>query len=341
MNYFKEVLPMSNSITMIAGIDAGNRNLKAVTTDKEVICPSTVGRGRESLLTMRGDKDMSLRYNGSLYFVGELADKESHDVSLALDETKTEHEHTVVLILAAVLMLAPPEARWITVKAVVGMPVFHYRDRALRQKLADRLMAKTHEVYFGGHNRYIQFEKVLPFPEGAAELFTILPQHPEYAAPDILVGNIHVGAWRTSYVALEAMEYRDRLSGTLPLGMHMALQMVKTKRLLHEIEHLANKNQNIADQLTSARRSIARQIVDNLRQHWTNLEDFQDIYVCGLGASMVKMYLPQAKIFPRPFGLVGRTIADAPHEQMATARGLYEVGVLEYGVPANDIPARH
>lgn len=328
---------MSNSITMIAGIDAGNRFLKAVTTYQEVICPSTVGQGREDLLRMQNkNNEMILRYEGSAYFVGELADKESHDVSLALDETKTEHKHTIVLILAAVLMLAPADTRWITVKAVVGMPVSHYRDRETRQKLIDRLKGKVHEVEVGGKKRCVQFTHVLPFPEGAAELFTILPHYPEYADKDTLIGNIHVGAWRTSYVALEAMDYVDRLSGSLPLGMHQALRMVKTKRLLHEIERLSKNNHDLAVQLNDARRSIARQISDNLRQHWTNLEDFNAIYICGLGASILQSFIPQAKVFPRPARLADRmVIADAPHEQMATARGLYEVGVLEFGLSAD------
>lgn len=334
---------MSNSCTLVAGIDAGNRNLKAVTGNKEVICPSTVGKGRTDMLRMNinpADSNLTLHYNGTTYFVGELAVKESHDVSLALDETKTEHEHTVVLILAAVLMLAPAEARWISVKAVVGMPVSHYRDNDIRTKLVDRLTCKTHEVVSGGHNRYIQFVSVLPFPEGAAELFTILPHYPEYASPDVLIGNIHVGAWRTSYVALEGMDYRDRLSDSLPLGMHQALQMIKTKRLMHEIERLAKRNEQLADELTQARYNIARQIVDNLRSHWSNLEDFQAIYVCGLGAPAVQRFLPQAQVLPRPAQLADRmVIANAPHEQMATARGLYDVGVLEYGIRSNDVPA--
>lgn len=333
---------MSNSCVLVAGIDAGNRNLKAVTHNKEVLCPSMVGQGRADLLRM-GDRcvdaaNMVLDYNNAIYFVGELANKESHDASLALDETKTEHDHTIVLILAAVLMLAPVDARWISVKAVIGMPVSHYRDRDIRQKLVDRLTAKTHEVKSGGHNRYIQFQEILPFPEGAAELFTILPQHPEYTGADVLVGNVHVGAWRTSYVALEGMDYRDRLSNTLPLGMHQALQMVHTKRLLHEIEHLAKKDRQIAAELSQARHLIARQIADNLRAHWTNLEDFEAIYVSGLGAAILKSYLPQAQVFPRPYGLADRMIvADAPHEQMATARGLYSIGVLKYGLPTDGI----
>lgn len=332
---------MTNSMELVCGIDAGNRYLKAVTTNKEIVCPSMVGQGRDDLLRMNPDANesaMILKYGDGTYFVGDLADRESENVSLALDESKVEHTNTIVLILAAVVMLAPPDVRWMDVNAVVGMPIDHFRNKETRQKLVDILTANVHNVYVGGKPRLVRFKSVMPFPEGAAELFTVLPAHPEYKCKDYTVGNIHVGAWRTSYVVLEGMEYRDRLSGTLPLGMHQALHMVKTNRMLHEIERVAVKNEELFRSLEESRDLKAKQIVDNLKAKWPHVDDFDAIYITGMGAGTVQKYLPQSRVMPKPKNIDGRILANAPHEQMATARGLYDVGVIRYGLPTIHIP---
>lgn len=293
---------------MLIGVDPGNHTTKACAREKHIKFPSTVGTGRECLLRRReNDSDLIVTANGKTYFVGALA-RESHDASLALDETRTDHEYTVILILTAVSLLAEKDG-WLNVTAVVGMPIIHYRDRAIRQRLVDRLTCQAHEVTVQGVRRVINFAQVIVFPEGAAALFSVMS--PEFESNRI--GIVDAGSWRSNYAVLDAMEYEDKNSGTLPLGMHQALLMVGENRLMHEVEAAAERDKELAAELAEARRSKARQLADSVRGKWSDM-DFFALFISGGGAQAVKEYFPAAVTMP-----------DA---QMANAKGLLKVGEL-------------
>lgn len=313
-------------MTLIIGIDPGNRYTKAVTADRSIVFPSTVGTGRDSLLRrgsgrenndqQQGNKqqaaqDITVTLNNKTYFVGHLA-RESHDASLALDETRANHEFTIILILTAVSLLADllnNKSPWLNVHAVVGMPIVHFKDRSIRQKLQDRLTCQAHEITVQGVRRVINFERVTPFPEGAAALFSVLS--PEFE--NNRIGIIDAGSWRSNYAVLDCMEYEDKNSNTLTIGMHQALLMVSGNRLLHEVEAAADRNPDLMRELTGARTKKARQLADSVRGKWSDM-DFFALYLSGGGAPALKEYFPSAIVMP-----------DA---QMANAKGLYQVEVL-------------
>lgn len=293
---------------LIIGVDPGNRFTKATSEHNEIIFSSTVGSGRNIIFKMNDNKSKSLiTINGNKYFVGSMATRESYDASLALDETRVEHENTVVLILTAVARVLKCNALWANVDLITGMPIIYYKEHRLRQRLIDKLRKQNYNIEFQGQKRVINFQSVTVFPEGAAALFSVIRE--EFKTNRI--GIIDVGSWRSNYCVLDEMEYEDKSSGTLPLGMHQALLMLDTNKLLHEIEDMPQQNKELKEQIEKARKAKARQIADAIRGKWTSA-DFFALYLAGGGAGYLKEFFPNAHIISDP--------------QMANARGLYKVG---------------
>ena len=71
-----------------------------------VLFPSAVGKGR--LLTLKSTysdlESLQLFYNDKHYFIGDLAKRESYDVSFAFQDNKINHENTLILILTVILI---------------------------------------------------------------------------------------------------------------------------------------------------------------------------------------------------------------------------------------------
>ena len=116
---------------IIKAVDAGYGYTKA--EPGGVIFPSTVGHGRNFNLKNEKSKNNTIIINGTKYFVGDLALKESYDASIVFTENKTNHENTIVLILTAIMKSIESQNifpdNFIHINLITGLPVMHIKQK--------------------------------------------------------------------------------------------------------------------------------------------------------------------------------------------------------------------
>ncbi|TYP56830.1 ParM/StbA family protein [Thermosediminibacter litoriperuensis] len=331
------------------GLDLGYGYVKGINeAGKAVVFPSLVGNAYErplkSLFENNQEKVIDNMHlvlmNGERYecFVGELAKRESRNVSYAFDQDKINHPNTRVLIAASCLLLFPEDKR--PVHLVTGLPLEQY----IHKKEEFREMLKGYKTLacFKGDEKVtvIKFDKITIFPQAAGAVYcAIMDDLHKYLVKGSYLGLVDIGFRTTDFIVFlveDQLILREDLSGTIDAGISslynaadkLFTQKTGSKLDVPEIMRLISEGRiffrgkllDFTEELRNVKAETARIIKDRLKAVWGNkLDFFNTVFLAGGGAKDLQAFLTD---------IYENTIL-LREPQLANARGFLKVAELE------------
>ncbi len=327
------------------GLDLGYGYVKGINEEgKAVIFPSLVGnaydRNLKGLFGTDFDKkldNMHLVLTGETkeeFFVGELARRESRNVSYAFDEDKINHPNTAALLSASCLLLFPEKN--MPVHLVTGLPLEQYIHK--KDEFRDMLLNFKKIAGFKDCDevKIIKFDKVTIFPQAAgAVYYAILDELKRFMINGSYIGLIDIGFKTTDYIVFMIdgkLILREDMSGTVNVGMshiHQTVDKIFTQKTgakldIPELIRLVRNGSiffrgeeiNMSKELSHISKEISKVIKDRLKAVWgSKLDFFHTVFFAGGGSKELFPYL--ADIHPNS------TIVDSA--QFANAKGFLRV----------------
>lgn len=298
--------------TQIIGLDIGRGYVKGYSlyNEKEYSClfKSVYGDGRNISLEDYNENPIYIEIEGNEYFVGDLSEKESMKCIRNAGDSKVSSV-VKILIYAALSEMAVSD----NVSIILGVPYKTFKKSTLK-KVQKTYRDSTVVVKNKINNsvKTVKIENISIFREADAALIYAMNGKVNDNKP---VGMVNIG-FRTTELSYfdKGFKFNDKLSTTIESGNQNALKIVQ-KRLvdngitksLPEIDSSVDypELKELAYELTS---NDTNEIIE---ETWNNLDEM-DIYVSGgtaLNLELNEKY---------------KVVDDS---QMATAKGLYEVGV--------------
>ncbi|KKC28804.1 ParM/StbA family protein [Caldanaerobacter subterraneus] len=331
------------------GLDLGYGYVKGVNeAGKTVVFPSLIGNAYERNLKILFENGFERKIdnmhliimNGQKqeYFVGELARRESRNVSYAFDEDKINHPNTKALIAASCLLLFPEDGR--PVHLVTGLPLEQY----IHKKEEFKEMLKDYKTIacFKGDERVkgIKFDKITIFPQAAgAVYFAVMEDLHRYLVKGSYLGLVDIGFKTTDFIVFlveDRLVLREDLSGTIDLGISavynaadkLFTQKTGSKLDVPELMRLTadgkiffkGKQLNFTEELKNIKAETARVIKDRLKAVWGNkLDFFNTVFLAGGGSKDLQEFLND----------IYENTVIVKDPQLANARGFLKVAELE------------
>lgn len=298
--------------TQIIGLDIGRGYVKAYSlyNEKEYEClfKSVYGDGRNISLEDYKENPIYIEIEGTEYFVGALSEKESMKCIRNAGDSKTSPV-AKILITTALSEIAVSD----NVSLMIGVPYKIFKKSTLKEiqkEYRDTTITVKNKI--NNSVKTIKIESVNIFREADAALIYAMNSRINEDKP---VGMVNIG-FRTTELSYfdKGFKFNDKLSTTIESGNQNALKIVQKKlvdigitKSLPEIDSADDypELKDLAYKLTS---DDTNEIIE---ETWNNLDEM-DIYVSG-GTSL-NLDLDEK------YSMV-------ENSQMATARGLYEVGV--------------
>lgn len=298
--------------TQIIGLDIGRGYVKGYSlyNDKEYSClfKSVYGDGRNISLEDYKKNPIYIELDGNEYFVGDLSEKESMKCIRNAGDSKVSPV-VRILISAALSKIAVSDS----VSLILGVPYKIFKKSTLKEvekEYRDSTIVVKNKI--NNSVKTIKIENVNIFREADSALIYAMGNRINENNP---VGMVNIG-FRTTELSYfdKGFKFNDKLSTTIESGNQNALKIVQ-KRLvdigitksLPEIDTADDypELKELAYKLTS---DDTNEIIE---ETWNNLGEME-IFVSGGTALNLKL---NAKY---------KVVDDS---QMATAKGLYEVGV--------------
>ena len=298
--------------TQIIGLDIGRGYVKGYSlyNDKEYSClfKSVYGDGRNISLEDYKKNPIYIELDGNEYFVGDLSEKESMKCIRNAGDSKVSPV-VRILISAALSEIAVSDS----VSLILGVPYKIFKKSTLKEvekEYRDSTIVVKNKI--NNSVKTIKIENVNIFREADSALIYAMGNRINENNP---VGMVNIG-FRTTELSYfdKGFKFNDKLSTTIESGNQNALKIVQ-KRLvdigitksLPEIDTADDypELKELAYKLTS---DDTNEIIE---ETWNNLGEME-IFVSGGTALNLKL---NAKY---------KVLDDS---QMATAKGLYEVGV--------------
>lgn len=298
--------------TQIIGLDIGRGYVKGYSlyNDKEYSClfKSVYGDGRNISLEDYKKNPIYIELDGNDYFVGDLSEKESMKCIRNAGDSKVSPV-VRILISAALSEIAVSDS----VSLILGVPYKIFKKSTLKEvekEYRDSTIVVKNKI--NNSVKTIKIENVNIFREADSALIYAMGNRINENNP---VGMVNIG-FRTTELSYfdKGFKFNDKLSTTIESGNQNALKIVQ-KRLvdigitksLPEIDTADDypELKELAYKLTS---DDTNEIIE---ETWNNLGEME-IFVSGGTALNLKL---NAKY---------KVVDDS---QMATAKGLYEVGV--------------
>ena len=298
--------------TQIIGLDIGRGYVKGYSlyNDKEYSClfKSVYGDGRNISLEDYKKNPIYIELDGNEYFVGDLSEKESMKCIRNAGDSKVSPV-VRILISAALSEIAVSDS----VSLILGVPYKIFKKSTLKEvekEYRDSTIVVKNKI--NNSVKTIKIENVNIFREADSALIYAMGNRINENNP---VGMVNIG-FRTTELSYfdKGFKFNEKLSTTIESGNQNALKIVQ-KRLvdigitksLPEIDTADDypELKELAYKLTS---DDTNEIIE---ETWNNLGEME-IFVSGGTALNLKL---NAKY---------KVVDDS---QMATAKGLYEVGV--------------
>nr|VFJ46455.1 MAG: plasmid segregation protein ParM [Candidatus Kentron sp. FM]VFJ74159.1 MAG: plasmid segregation protein ParM [Candidatus Kentron sp. FM]VFK07241.1 MAG: plasmid segregation protein ParM [Candidatus Kentron sp. FM] len=222
----------------ILGIDIGFGFTKATNGKDSIIFKSIFGEAaqiqfRDQLLDQAGPESyLHLEIDGTPYFVGELAERQSNVCSFTLDHSQFVESFAKTMALGAMASLMPESA---SVRIVTGLPVGYYQNQ--RDRLAGILRGRHDLVHINakGKRRELAINvvqvRVIPQPFGTL-LDNMLSEVVEISDKRFAqgkVGVIDVGFRTSDYTIADATKYSERGSHTTDSGIAQGFALIANK----------------------------------------------------------------------------------------------------------------
>lgn len=193
-------------VEVIVGLDTGRNEVKAIAKSQQLSFPSAIGIHRELKMERElAESDMILVYEGKKYYVGSIAEIESHDGTKNFLKSKA-HADTKLLGLVAIHRLVQTGDH---VHLVICHPIENHKGQD-KAKLKEMFIGE-HQVTLNGLTKQIIVESVSVTSECACALFAI------DGIPTLAHG-LDIGSATVNYATWYKGNWVDRLSGTLPYG---------------------------------------------------------------------------------------------------------------------------
>lgn len=298
----------------VIGLDIGRGYVKGYSKYngmvKECLFKSVFGDGR-NIDFEKYENPIYIDFESVSYFVGSLAEKESITPIRNSDDSKVSFTMRI-LVAAALNEIAVADE----VKLMMGVPYKSFRKTTLKEVI-DTYKGKTFKVkdkIKGGHKE-IRISDISIFREGDAALFHTLEGK---INEDKAVGMVSIGFRSTEMSFFEkGFVFNDKLSDTLEAGNQDALTMVqkqlKDRGIIRELNEIDSSNDY--DELKKVAYIMASEsTAQRIASKWKNIDEME-VYVSG-GTALHMTFDNRFKV--------------SKDAQMATAKGLFEVGMEQF-----------
>lgn len=298
----------------VIGLDIGRGYVKGYSKYngmvKECLFKSVFGDGR-NIDFEKYENPIYIDFESVSYFIGSLAEKESITPIRNSDDSKVSFTMRI-LVAAALNEIAVADE----VKLMMGVPYKSFRKTTLKE-VVDTYKGKTFKVkdkIKGGHKE-IRISDISIFREGDAALFHTLEGK---INEDKAVGMVSIGFRSTEMSFFEkGFVFNDKLSDTLEAGNQDALTMVqkqlKDRGIIRELNEIDSSNDY--DELKKVAYIMASEsTAQRIASKWKNIDEM-DVYVSG-GTALHMTFDNRFKV--------------SKDAQMATAKGLFEVGMEQF-----------
>lgn len=339
-------------------VDIGYGFVKAISSSgKRALFPSVVGSGRERglasfLETSKKEIDESelhVKVNGKHYFVGEMALRNSSDVSRVFDRVRFNHEYTMILLHVAIQLVADPAEDEIVI--YTGLPLDYYKTQVkdFTTKLYEPF--PTLEWQFGHSLLQMKRNRIVEarvFPQALSAIWaTLINADGRFTQPELMVEGSQVAVidigFRTTDICVVEMKQGGgfipvlNLSDTLDIGVVNLYENVKSayqditggaelseskisKLLKTNTIRYKGKQFDLSEPIQKAHEAVVTSIFDRIHKLWKNEADtFDQIFLVGGGSHVFSDY------FNRQQPEMYKLIVDS---QFANAIGYYRIGKM-------------
>ncbi len=297
------------------GVDVGFGFTKATAGGEYIIFKSIIGEYTDiqfhlGLEEESWEDNLQVKLGDSMYFLGELAEKQSSVREYTLDQNKLIREFVKILAISAIGLLAEDREN---ISVVTGLPVGYYRRDARKMQ---EILQGIHRIEYlgeGGKSKEKQITisrvKIIPQPMGS--VFNLLldengsPTNKKIASQKI--GIVDIGFRTTDFVLLDHLRYIDRGSSTTDNGMSRCFSLIANKLrqktgISVELHRLYNaifsgsirirgKEYNITNLKNRVYSHFASQISNDINRIWENDWDIDLIILTGGGAKELFEYI--------------------------------------------------
>ncbi|MDX8398269.1 MAG: ParM/StbA family protein [Mariprofundaceae bacterium] len=302
----------------IIGIDIGFGFTKASDGKDFKVFKSIYGEAvdfqfKESLLKSTDDEDQHIQVDvdGTSYFIGELAERQSANRQFTLDQTQFVANATKILALAAISLFSNQSRQ--SFKVVVGLPIGHYRQ--YKNELTS-LLRQTHTITSRsgtGDNQPLQIAisnvSVIPQPIGSVmdRLLDSNGKATDQRFASEKIGIIDIGFKTCDFTISDKARYSERGSLTTQSGISKAFEIVASKlkdscginielyRLFHAIEtgniKVRGKGYDLRKITQQAFQQLAANIASDANRIWNDDWDMDSIMITGGGGAVLASYL--------------------------------------------------
>lgn len=299
----------------ILGIDIGFGFSKCLGDDKSVIFKSLLGDAVEMPFWSDFGLDGSNEYlyatiDNTTYFIGELAEHQSNVRHFTLDQEKMLADFVKVLALTGAGYIANDKG---PINVVSGLPVVFFKQN---KKRFVELLKGPHEITFkrvdgDSITKKIVIDKVIMVPQPVGSALNLLLDDDGKIINKRLaekkIGVVDIGFRTTDLTILDHMQYIDRGSRTLDIGMSKAFNVISTKlrersgvnvelyRMYEAVKSGSIKIRGQEYNFTSIRDQVytrlAESIANEIDRLWSEDWDTDTIIFTGGGSLEVVRYL--------------------------------------------------
>jgi plasmid segregation protein ParM len=299
---------------LLISVDIGYGFTKSVTdSGHRISFPSVVAPAHVDLFN--GIFDNSIGHKVNMYMLGNSQEKFIGDLALnstAAQNFVARHEkpadiHDLLLLSAVYLCVAGSfsEVNKQEIDLVVGLPLSFYRGQ--KDALKDRLLKLSAWVSVDGKERkYISFNKVMVFPQGAGALVSLGDTLPDSG----MIGLIDIGTYTTDFMLFEikngmpvpmpdacgsveagiylaqrslAEEFEKQVGSPLPQRMYQkAMELARDGKSIS----FEGRNIDLLPAWKQAQKEIAETIAGHVLALWGDRAGFLDTTVFAGGGSI-------------------------------------------------------
>jgi len=297
------------------GVDVGFGFTKATNGNEYVIFKSIIGEYTDIQFDFlleddQFEQNLQVKLGDNMFFLGELAEKQSLVKQYTLDQDKLVSEFVKILAISGVGMLTDEVE---TLNVVTGLPVGYYRRDA---KKIQEILRGFHKIEFlsnksKGREKRLNIAKVKVVPQPMGSVFNLLFDEKGKVTNKKLVsqkiGVVDIGFRTTDFVLLDHLRYVERGSTTTDNGMSKCFGIIANKlrqkagvsielyRLYEAIFSgsikIKGKEYNIVNLKERVYSHFASQIATDINRVWENDWDIDLIVLTGGGAKELFNYI--------------------------------------------------
>jgi plasmid segregation protein ParM len=300
----------------IIAIDIGFGFTKATNGSRTLVFKSILGEAtdiqyKEAILGDGAAEDnIQIEVDGSCYFVGEMAERQSNVRSFTLDQSQFFRSFAKPLALAAAARFV---GNYVPVNLVTGLPIGYYRE--YKDELVKILQGDHKVILIDGtgkrDEKVIKIGNVRVIPQPFGSLFNLMMNDVGDMADKRHVreklGIIDVGFKTADFTVSDRMRYSERGSRTTDTGIARAFGVIAGKlreksnvnvelyRLYEAVERgsikIRGKDYDLKSLTEQVFSQLATAIANEVDRLWTDDWDIDTIVLTGGGGAVLARYL--------------------------------------------------